>query len=258
MQNIIQFSPQELNIINKISQNLSSTMQILDCIVDHHNPINSMIVSGAPGTGKSWNIKNKLQHLHNQGMINLSACTGKSSTGGLYEALYNARHKYSVLLLDDVEVFDSEDKINILKAALDTNPIRNISWMTRTSSHLPQSFDFHGAVIFITNNNIKEDLKKNSNLSVHLNAILSRSIFVDLEIHDKMTIKLHVLNVLINSPMLKSLKLNEHQINEIIHFIHHYGESINDLSLRTPVLLSGLITKFPQQWQNIAIQRLTK
>ncbi len=243
-------------LLQKIDQNFQSTMDILECVVDANNPINSMIVSGAPGIGKSWNIMKRLQELHDCAEINYTYLNGKCSAGGLYEALYEARSKYSVLLLDDVEVFDSDDKLNLLKAALDTGETRKISWMSRTQTTLPKQFAFNGAVVFITNVNLAQQALQQNALGQHTKAVLSRSVFVDLEIHDKESIKLHVLNVLRKSPVVQRLGCSTEQQQIILNFIERYGDNMNDLSLRTPVLMAGIMQKFSSTYENLWKQRL--
>lgn len=244
--------------IIRIQKNFASTMQVLECLVDASNPIQSMIVSGAPGIGKSWNICKRLQELHDTAEINYSYLNGKCSTGGLYEALYNARSKYSVLLLDDVEVFDSDDKMNLLKAALDTGESRKISWMSRTQTTLPKQFEFKGAVVFITNVNLAQQALGSSGTAQHTKAVLSRSIFIDLEIHDAESIKAHVLNVLSTSPICTRLGCTPEEQTEVLNFIAKYGEHIPNLSLRTPVLMSGIIKKYKNEWESICLQRLVQ
>lgn len=244
-------------ITKKINRNFAATMNVLECVVDHTNPVQSMVVSGAPGVGKSFNICKRLQALHDSARIEYKYMNGKCTAGGLYQALYDARSKYSVLLLDDVEVFDSDDKLNLLKAALDTGESRTITWASRARTDLPTQFEFKGAVVFITNVNLAQIAKGTTNLAPHVKAVMSRSILCDLEIHTAEEIQIHVLNILRSTDICSRLGVSVQEQERIINYIERNGSSIPSLSLRTPVLMSGIIKKFPDSAEEIWNERFT-
>ena len=74
----------------------------------------------------------------------------------LYGNLYQYRHAGDVLVLDDIDsVFSKIEGINLLKAAMDTKPVRRINWESTSSTvvnlGLPSGFDFKGSVVLISN-----------------------------------------------------------------------------------------------------------
>ena len=90
-----------------------------------------------------------------------------------------------MLVLDDCDsVLVDDVALNILKAALDTSKKRVVSWNTESrvlrQEDLPNSFEFKGGVIFITNINFKNVRSKK--LKEQLEALESRCHYLDLTI----------------------------------------------------------------------------
>ena len=81
--------------------------------------------------------------------------TGSTSAAGIYKSLYE--HNGKVIIFDDCDsVFDSDEGINVLKGALDTDAEAKVSWNKEKNLKLgdtivPKTFAFNGSVIFITN-----------------------------------------------------------------------------------------------------------
>lgn len=79
---------------------------------------------------------------------------GYSTPKGLYRTLYENRHK--ICVFDDCDdILKNQTAVNILKAALDSYDVREVTWNSEGSfggeSDLPKSFIFDGGVIFISN-----------------------------------------------------------------------------------------------------------
>ena len=151
---------------------------------------NSLIVSGQSGVGKTQTVKDTLKNLGLTPDVDFYTSTGTITTAGLYETLFRNRNK--LILFDDCDaVFKEQDSVNILKGALDTYEIREISKIVKThfdstgmtdeqieeeynsSGKLPNKFEFKGKIIFISN--LPED-KFND-------ALLSRSLHVDVQLN---------------------------------------------------------------------------
>lgn len=145
---------------------------------------NSLIISGKPGLGKTFDVLEMLDTLRTP-YIHIKS---DISTSGLYEILFLNREK--LLVFDDCDsVWGSVESENILKAALDTSKVRQVARVIKThfdsfglsdsaiqqiydeTGKLPKQFEFRGRVIFITNVP-GEDIDK---------AILSRSLHVDID-----------------------------------------------------------------------------
>lgn len=74
----------------------------------------------------------------------------------MYSNLYT--HNGKLILFDDCDsVFDDDDAVNVLKGALDSSEVREISWQSARpvknakGEIIPQKFEFTGRVIFISN-----------------------------------------------------------------------------------------------------------
>ncbi len=80
---------------------------------------------------------------------------GSLSALHLYMLAYNYRKPGNVIVLDDADsIFNDEDALNILKALCDTSSSRKVSYMKEApqlkEADIPQSFEFNGAMIFIS------------------------------------------------------------------------------------------------------------
>ena len=152
--------------------------------------VRAMIVSGPPGVGKSHGVekvlgKHDLIATLGDKPPKYQVVKGAMSAIGLYCKLYNYADKDNVLVFDDCDsVFSDELSLNILKAALDSKKNRTIHWNTDSfklrNEGVPDSFDFKGGAIFITN--IKFDNVKSKKMRDHLEALESRCHYIDLTI----------------------------------------------------------------------------
>ena len=137
--------------------------------------VKAMIVSGPPGVGKSHGVEKVLgKHdliadiAGDNSLRKYEVVKGAMSAIGLYCKLFNYADKENVLVFDDCDsVFSDELSLNILKAALDSKKSRRICWNTDSfklrNEGVPDSFEFKGSAIFITN--IKFDNVKSPSLT---------------------------------------------------------------------------------------------
>lgn len=246
----------------RIADNFNAMIDTLECVINPLNPIKSMTVTGASGIGKSYNLIQRLKEADETGYCNFHYLNSKCTTLGLYEALWNAREVGSVLLLDDVDVFDTEDKLNLLKAALETDEERIITYMS-TSRHLidngiPTQFDFRGKIIFITNKDLVKISESNSNLSTHVDALMTRGVFVDLEIHDNESIMIHIENIMKSTNIVAKFGIDQNGADQILNFMLKHADNLRKPSLRTPVQLSGLYIQHPEKWEIHATKMYVK
>jgi hypothetical protein len=81
---------------------------------------------------------------------------GYSTPKSLYRQLYENNGR--LIIFDDCDsIFKNSDAVNVLKAALDSYDIREVSWNSENPfSDLPRSFIFTGKVIFISNMSMRE------------------------------------------------------------------------------------------------------
>lgn len=229
--------------------------------------VRAIIVSGAPGVGKSWGVEKVLaKHefmakvTDNEKLRQFEVIKGKITAVSLYVKLYEYRNHKNILVLDDADsIFYEESALNILKAALDTSTRRTIHWNSDSRflerEDVPKSFDFNGGVIFITNE--KFGNSKNSRVGEHLKALESRCHYIDLTIHTEREIMLRIRQI-IKDGMLDDYRFSDEEVEEIIQFVDDNKQRVRELSLRTVVKLADLKKSFPERWKAMASVTLLK
>ena len=229
--------------------------------------VRAMIVSGPPGVGKSYGVE-KVLGKHD--IINQIAQDGRPSKYevvkgamsaiGLYCKLFKYADKDNVIVFDDCDsVLQDELSLNILKAALDSKKTRRIHWNTDSfklrNEGVPDSFEFKGSAIFITN--IKFDNVKSKKMRDHLEALESRCHYVDLTIDTEREKMLRIQQI-VGDGMLTEYKFAEEVHEEIIDFIDINKKRLRELSLRTVLKVADLAKAFPTKWEAMAENTVMK
>jgi len=221
--------------------------------------VRAMIVTGPPGVGKSFGVE-KVLGKHD--MIatlgerppKYQVVKGAMSAIGLYCKLYNYADKDNVLVFDDCDSILQEDlSLNILKAALDSKKNRTIHWNTDSfklrNEGVPDSFQFKGSAIFITN--IKFDNVKSKKMRDHLAAIESRCHYIDLTIDTEREKMLRIKQI-VKDGMLNEYGFTEEQHESVVDFIDINKSKLRELSLRTVLKVADLAKAFPTNWEAMA------
>jgi len=221
--------------------------------------VRAMIVSGPPGVGKSHGVekvlgKHDLIATLGDRAPKYEVVKGAMSAIGLYCKLYKMADKDNVIVFDDCDsIFSDELSLNILKAALDSKKTRRICWNTDSfklrNEGVPDSFEFKGSAIFITN--IKFDNVKSAKMRDHLTALESRCHYIDLAI-DTDREKMLRIKQITNDGMLDNYKLDEETVQDIIDFIDINKKRLRELSLRTVLKIADLAKAFPTKWEAMA------
>ena len=221
--------------------------------------VRAMIVSGPPGVGKSYGVETVLDRYGTVSTLGnttpkYEVCKGAMSPIGLYCKLYKLAAKDNVIVFDDCDSILLDDlSLNILKAALDSKKTRRICW--NTDSHMlrregvPDTFEFAGSVIFITN--IKFDNVRSKKLRDHLEALESRCHYIDLTI-DTLREKLLRIQQIVKDGMLNSYALPEGTQQEVVQYIWDNKRRLREISLRTVLKIADLAKAFPDTWKDMA------
>ena len=227
--------------------------------------VRAMIVSGPPGVGKSHGVekvlgKHDLISTLGERAPKYQVVKGAMSAIGLYCKLFNYADKDNVLVFDDCDsIFADELSLNILKAALDSKKSRTIHWNTDSfklrNEGVPDSFQFKGSAIFITN--IKFDNVKSKKMRDHLQALESRCHYMDLTI-DTDREKLLRIKQITNDGMLNDYKLGDEVVQEIVDFVDINKKRLRELSLRTVLKVADLAKAFPDKWEAMAENTVMK
>ena len=221
--------------------------------------VRDMIVSGPPGVGKSFGVEKVLGKHDLISEIGgtpskYQVVKGAMSAIGLYCKLFNYADKDNVLVFDDCDsVFSDELSLNILKAALDSKKNRTIHWNTDSfklrNEGVPDSFQFRGSAIFITN--IKFDNVKSVKMREHLKALESRCHYIDLTI-DTDREKMLRIKQIVKDGMLEEYGFAEEVVEDIIDFCEGNKNRLRELSLRTVLKVADLAKAFPTKWEAMA------
>ena len=226
--------------------------------------VRAMIVSGPPGVGKSFGVekvlgKHELIAQLGDRPAKYQVVKGAMSAIGLYCKLFNYADKDNVLVFDDCDsIFTDELSLNILKAALDSKKNRTIHWNTDSfklrNEGVPDSFNFQGGAIFITN--LKFD-KAKGKIREHLMALESRCHYIDLTI-DTDREKMLRIQQIVKDGMLDEYTLAEDVVQDIVDFVDINKNRLRELSLRTVLKVADLAKAFPTKWEAMAENTVMK
>jgi hypothetical protein len=223
--------------------------------------VRAMIVTGPPGVGKSFGVEEVLSKhdvmatiANNTKLKKYEVVKGAMSALGLYAKLYEYKDAKSILVFDDCDsVLQDELSLNILKAALDSSKKRTIHWNTDSrllrDQGAPNSFEFKGGAIFITN--IKFENVRSKKLRDHLEALESRCHYLDLTI-DTEREKMLRIEQIVEDGMLADYEFTAEEQAELISFIDNNKKKLRELSLRTVLKIADLRKGFPHKWQSVA------
>lgn len=222
--------------------------------------IRAMIVSGPPGVGKSYGVEAEIEKATLLDQIagrrlRAEVVKGSASAIGLYQTLYKYSDPNCVIVFDDCDSILLDDvALNLLKGALDSGKKRKISWLADSrilrSEGIPDSFNFNGSVIFITN--LKFDKMKSQKLRDHLDALQSRCHYLDLTLDTMRDKVLRIKQIARSGELFADLELGETAQDEIISFMDENKNRLREMSLRMAIKIGQLYKSFPNKWQALA------
>jgi len=253
-----------------------SDAQLLSDIQDRYNMmtklgqgaakgnVRGVVVSGAPGVGKTYELERILQTKAAKSQrFHFEHLKGTISPINLYKKLYDYGSPGSVLLIDDADdVFFDATSLNLLKAALDSSSVRNIGWHTESSALkeggeqvYPTSFNYEGSIIFITNVDFQSvvDDGKQKKIVPHLNALMSRSLYLDLKIHSLRALAVWVgyivqsKNILVNS-----FGLTKTQQGQAVKWMRENATGMRSFSIRDALKIGQFMKTDPKRWTDAA------
>ena len=222
--------------------------------------IRAMIVSGPPGVGKSFGVEQEIEKATLLDQIagrrlRAEVVKGSATALGLYQALYKYSDENCVLVFDDCDTILFDDvALNLLKGALDSGKSRRISWLAESrvlkDEGIPNSFNFKGSVIFITN--LKFDKMKSQKLKDHLDALQSRCHYLDLTLDTMRDKLLRIKQIAQTGALFQDMDITEVGTDEIIQFMDKNQDRLREMSLRMAIKIAQLYKSFPLKWQSLA------
>jgi predicted AAA+ superfamily ATPase len=212
--------------------------------------IRAMIVSGPPGVGKSYGVEQQMEKASlfdalTNSRTRYEVVKGAMTALGLYAVLYKYSDPKNVLVFDDCDsVFADDLALNILKAALDSGKTRKICWNSDSSllnrEGIPNSFEFKGSAIFITN--LKFENIKSKKLQDHLEALQSRCHFLDLTIdndRDKM-LRIKQVDRDVEGGLFRDYKFEGNESDMIFAFMEENAQKLREVSMRMALKIADL------------------
>ena len=222
--------------------------------------IRAMIVSGPPGVGKSFGVEREIEKVQmcqmlGSNRLRAEVVKGSASPIGLYQTLYKYSDENCVVVFDDCDSILLDDvSLNLLKGALDSGKKRKISWLSESrvlkEEGIPDSFNFNGTVIFITN--LKFDKMKSQKLRDHLDALQSRCHYLDLTLDTERDKILRIKQIAKTGELFADMDISEAGSDEIIEFMDSNKKSLRELSLRMAIKVGQLYKSFPMRWKAMA------
>ena len=243
---------------------IATRFEVLDemsraCI---NGDIRAMIVSGPPGVGKSYGVETQMERASMFDKlagkkVRFQIVKGAMTALGLYSQLYKYSDSKNVLIFDDCDsVFTDDLSLNILKAALDSGKTRRICWNSDSrllrEEGIPNTFNFNGSAIFITN--LKFGNLKSKKLQDHLEALQSRCHFLDLTIdgdRDKM-LRIKQVHRDADGGLFSDYDFTEEQSQIVIDFMWDNHTKLREVSLRMCLKIADLVKISPGNWKNLA------
>lgn len=215
----------------------------------------ALILQGPPGVGKTHSVEQSLKR-HAAGRYEL--INGKVTNLSLYGSLYRASENGRILFLDDCDTFLNDmTGVNILKAAMDTKPNREIHWESSSSilkaMGVPTSFKFNGSVIL--NTNIGYD-NLNKKFVTRLTALQDRALVVTISDTDPDCLFKQVCYMVLAQDMLREFQFSDIEKNMLLKWIDDNRTHINRISLRTIIKLSHIYCADKNDWEDMAEQGL--
>ena len=212
--------------------------------------VRAMIVSGPPGVGKSYGVEQQMEKASlfdalTNSRTRYEVVKGAMTALGLYAVLYKYSDPKNVLVFDDCDsVFADDLALNILKAALDSGKTRKICWNSDSSllnrEGIPNSFEFKGSAIFITN--LKFENIKSKKLQDHLEALQSRCHFLDLTIdndRDKM-LRIKQVDRDVEGGLFRDYKFQGNESDMIFAFMEENAHKLREVSMRMALKIADL------------------
>lgn len=246
----------EEQIIDRIKERFDIFKYSVDGIAS--GDIRALIVAGAAGIGKTETVTQAFEEHHMMDGLEYEVIRGNIvSSYQLYQQLYLNSKENDVLVLDDCDsILKDANGLNILKAALESGDRpRIISYKSQSVQNLgiPTEFEYKGRMIFITNENFQKIIDKdNSTIGKHMKAIIDRSLYLDLLLHNRREVYCRIKQMIHEHGLLDKCEIDKVYYDKILLWIKDNMEAIRSLSLRTPIHISEMIRTNESNWQRMA------
>jgi len=244
----------------EISTRISNRYQSMETLISAvaSNTVNSLVIAGAAGLGKSFTVNKVLSEINSGSEYNYVFHRGYLRASHLFRLLWENRHQGQTIVLDDTDsIFGDETALNILKAALELKSTRRIGWgsekefLDEDGDVIPRYFDYEGSVIFLTNLAFHDLIASNNKYSPHLSALESRSLVLDLGIKTKKEYLIKIRQT-VASGMLREKGFSSSEESIIMEFVESNVDNLRELSLRMVEKIASLFKLNKDNWKILA------
>lgn len=244
----------------QIDRKLRDRFDVLEVITNAalSGDINSLIVSGPAGLGKSYTVEKCLEEW-DPSEANHTVIRGYVKATGLFKTLYQYRQKGKVIVFDDSDsLFLDDSTLAMLKAVCDSTDRRRVSYLAEfnmvdddTATVIPRQFQFDGTIVFISNLDFDAIADKGGKLAPHLTAMISRSHYIDLAMKTRRDYLIRMKQV-IRQGLLKKRGLSKAQEKKVVAFIEDNQDHIREYSLRIAIKLGDLVRRDIRSFEKMA------
>jgi hypothetical protein len=239
--------------------------------------VRGLVVSGPGGIGKTETLVRIFEHAAEEKKIKFEHVKGGNVTPvHLYKLLYQNSQENNVVMLDDVDkVWNSEDSLNVLKAALDSSIRRTITWCSEAAilrrDEIPPFYPYNGSLVFVTNRNIIHEIEVGRGKDVdHLEAFVDRTAYISLR-PDALTKRVYTAEELNGRResylwsefmvktnfILRQLGISDEDAEEVYAFTKEHYPTFRNVSIRTFLNVGRARLMSPTRWKELAIETLT-
>lgn len=249
-------------IVQDVIDRFQTVKQMTKIFVKSNGAINGIIITGNAGIGKTHYVKQAF--IEADSLDQVDYVKGSSMTSpALYYKLWQNRMPGQILVLDDVDLIQKSKSevstiLDLLKGATEpTKGERMLSWLRASSNALfrenevPETFDFQGSIVWITNET-QETLAKAC--GSHWNAISSRfnQVPVWLDDKEKVTYTIYLIeekNMLGFACEAKEGGYSQDVIQKTVDYLRSNWKSMNDVTPRVAVKIADMIECYPEDWK---------
>ena len=245
---------------SQIARKLRDRFEVLEVMTQAalSGDINSLIVSGPAGLGKSYTVEKCLEEWDPQEKKH-TVIRGYVKATGLFKTLFQYRNKGQVIVFDDSDsLFLDDSTLAMLKAVCDSTDRRRVSYLAefnmvdeRTAQVIPRQFQFDGTIVFISNLDFDAIAEKGGKLAPHLQAMISRSHYIDLAMKTRRDYIIRMKQV-IKEGLLSKRGLSKSQERKVVRFIDTHQNYVREFSLRIAIKLGDLVKRNERTFEKMA------
>lgn len=250
-------------IVKNVIQTYETVQTMTEMFVTNENSVSrGLLISGNAGMGKTHYVQKAFETTNTKHRVQY--IKGSSLTAAaMFCLLYESRNPGDVIVFDDTDLIHKSSQevatiLDMLKGA--TEPTMNerlLSWQRASANPLmvannvPMTYDFQGAIIWITNDSV-EDMRKKA--KGHWNAISSRFTQVEawFEDHEKIAYTLYLIEELDMLGVNCNVKKDGFPIDVIEDTVEYMNDNyrvLKDITPRVAIKIADIRMTYPDKWR---------